>query len=76
MYIFLVILGCLLVPFGILLVIWSIPASHPSTSWDASWAEIKDAFRVMFHKSRFQAGLICIIVGLLILWCMIWPISP
>lgn len=62
-FVFLVILGCLLPALGAILVISAIPI----TSWDASWGEIKEAFHVMFSNRRFQAGLACIAVGLLIL---------
>lgn len=75
MFVFLLVIGCLLPAVGFLLVICSIPISHPGTSWDASWTEIKEAFGVMFHKRRFQAGLICIVVGLLILWYISWRIG-
>lgn len=68
MFIFLLVSGCLLPVLGLFLIIWSIPISHPGTSWNASWVEIKEAFGIMFHKRRFQAGLTCIVVGLLILW--------
>lgn len=62
-FVFLVILGCLLPVLGAILVISAIPI----TSWDASWGEIKEAFHIMFSKPRFQIGLICIILGLFIL---------
>jgi len=66
----LLILGCLLIPFGSFLLLFSIPI----TSWDAPWAEIKDAFKIMVHRRRFQVGLICIVVGMLLLWYLLRPI--
>lgn len=76
MFIFLLTSGCLLPVFGFILIIASIPTSHPGTSWDASWAEIKEAFSIMFHNRRFQAGLICTAVGALILWFIFGSIMP
>lgn len=57
-----IVLGCLLPAFGAILIISAIPM----TSWDVSWAEIKEAFHIMFSKPRFQIGLVCIILGLFI----------
>lgn len=71
-FVVLLILGCLLVPVGFLLLL----SSTPITSWDSSWSEIKDAFRIMVHRRRFQVGLICIVVGMLILWYLFHSIMP
>ncbi len=63
-FVFLVCLGCMMPAVGSLLVCTSIPP----TSWDASWEEFKDAFNTIAHKRRFQAGSICIAVGMLIVF--------
>lgn len=60
---FMIVLGGLLAGFGPILIISAIPM----TSWDASWAEIKEAFHIMFSKPRFQIGLACLVLGLIIL---------
>ena len=64
-FIALLCLGCMLSAIGALLMIMAIPF----TSWDAPWKEIKESFSVMVHRRSFQAGLICMAVGLLILLC-------
>lgn len=61
MFVFLTVLGILLVAFGALTMITAIPC----TSWDSSWTGLKEAFYIMFHKRRFQVGLICFVVGFL-----------
>lgn len=59
----LVCVGCMLPAVGALLILMSIPI----TSWDASWDEIKKAGSIMFHKRKFQVGLVCLVIGLLII---------
>lgn len=56
-------LGCLLIPGGALLMIVDIPV----TSRGVSWNEFKRACGIMIHRRRFQVGLVCVAVGLLIL---------
>lgn len=64
-FIFLFTIGPLLFAFGALLTLSAIPASHPGTTWDATWAEMKEAFHILFHRRRFQVGLVSAIVGFL-----------
>lgn len=69
MFVFLTVLGTLLFAFGAMTMITAIPY----TSWDASWAEIKEAFHIMFRKRRFQVGSICFIVGFLVMMGLLLP---
>ena len=57
--VFFVVVGGLLLGFGALLTMMSIE----STSLDASWDEIKNAFRVMAGKSQFWIGVCCTAIG-------------
>ena len=56
-------LGCVLLAGGALSMLTAISF----VSWDASWNEIKRACGAMIHRRRFQVGLVCVAVGLLIL---------
>lgn len=67
MFTFIVVMGMLLFSFGGLTIITAIPA----TSWDSSWAEIKEAFSIMFRTRRFQVGAVCLVIGLLMIMSLI-----
>ena len=70
--VFLVVVGGLLFGFGALLTIMSIEP----TSLDASWDEIKNAFRVMAGRPQFWIGVCCTVIGFLMtfgtLSALIW----
>lgn len=59
---FFVVVGGLLFAFGGLFMIMSIEP----TPLDASWDEVKKAFRVMSGKPRFRVGVGCFVIGCLI----------
>jgi len=69
MPVFLLILGFLLLFAGAMLVL----ASVPFTSWGASWADTKAAFRIMVRSRRFQAGAVCVIAGFLLVEGLFFP---
>lgn len=58
------IVGCLLFGFGVSCLVFT--AEPPSP--DVSWAEQKDAFRKMARRPWFRIGLICFLLGFLMLF--------
>lgn len=72
LFVCMVVLGCLLPAFGAMLIFSAIP----TTSWDSSWAEIKEAFHIMFSKPRFQIGLVCFVLGVIVLLFLFLLLTP
>lgn len=64
MTVFLVVAGSLLLGFGAIFMVSNIVP----TSWDVSWAEQKDAFRRTVRRPWFRIGLICFLLGFLMLF--------
>lgn len=64
MFVFTIVAGGLLLSLGAILTIMNIVP----TSLDASWNEVKEAFRIMFDRPQFRIGVVCVVIGFLMVF--------